>query len=80
MEMSGQLHAPAPVTPGKEPLVSIGSWLGGPQSRSWRGGEKKKYPYPYRESNPGHPTRDVFHKINFLLHYHCYKGKVVLVL
>jgi hypothetical protein len=33
MEVSGQLHAPAALPPGKEPLV--------PQSRSGRGGEEK---------------------------------------
>jgi hypothetical protein len=35
MEVSGQLHAPAALPPGK------GSRLGGPQSRSGRGGEEK---------------------------------------
>jgi hypothetical protein len=37
MEVSGQLHAPAALLPGKEPLVPIG----GPQNRSGRGGEEK---------------------------------------
>jgi hypothetical protein len=37
----GQLHAPAVLPPGKEPLVSIGRGLGGPRSRSGRGGEEK---------------------------------------
>jgi hypothetical protein len=37
LEMSGQLHTPATLLPGKEPLVSIGDRrLGGPQSRSVR--------------------------------------------
>jgi hypothetical protein len=35
MEVSGQLHAPAALLPG------IGGWVGGPQSRSGRGGEEK---------------------------------------
>jgi hypothetical protein len=34
MEVNGQLHAPAALPPGKEPL-------GGPQSRSERDGEEK---------------------------------------
>jgi hypothetical protein len=34
MEVSGQLQVPATLPPGKEPL-------GGPQSRSGRGGEEK---------------------------------------
>jgi hypothetical protein len=29
MEVSGPLHAPAALSPGKEPLVSIGRRLGG---------------------------------------------------
>jgi hypothetical protein len=28
MEVSGQLHAPAALLPGKEPLVPIGGWVG----------------------------------------------------
>jgi hypothetical protein len=44
MEVSGQLHAPADLSPGEEPLVPIGSLdrrLDGSQSRSERGGEEK---------------------------------------
>jgi hypothetical protein len=41
MEVSGQLHAPAALPPGKEPLVPIGWRLGVPQSRSGRCGEEK---------------------------------------
>jgi hypothetical protein len=41
MEVSGQLHAPAALARGKEPLVPIGLEAGGPQSRSGRGGEEK---------------------------------------
>jgi hypothetical protein len=42
MEVSGQLHAPAALPPGKGPLVPIwiGGWVGA-QSRSERGGEEK---------------------------------------
>jgi hypothetical protein len=38
MEVTGQLHAPAALPPGKEPLDRR---LGGTQSRSGRGGEEK---------------------------------------
>jgi hypothetical protein len=41
MEVSGQLHAPTALTSGKEPLVPLDRRLGGPQSRSGRGGEEK---------------------------------------
>jgi hypothetical protein len=38
MEVSGQFHAPDALFPGKDPLYRR---LGGPQSRSGRGGEEK---------------------------------------
>jgi len=38
MEVSGQLHAPAALPPGKEPWYPLDRRLGGPQSRSGRGG------------------------------------------
>jgi hypothetical protein len=41
MEVGGQLHAPAALPTGKEPLVPINRRLGGPQNRSGRGGEEK---------------------------------------
>jgi hypothetical protein len=41
MEVSGQLHALAALSPGKETLVSIEWEDGGLQSRSGRGGEEK---------------------------------------
>jgi hypothetical protein len=41
MEVSGQLHVPAALPPGKEPPVPIGYEGGWPQSRSGRGGEEK---------------------------------------
>jgi hypothetical protein len=47
MEVSGQLHAPAFLLPGKEPLYPLDRRLGGPQSRSGRGGvEKSSQPMP----------------------------------
>jgi hypothetical protein len=41
MEVSGPLHASVALPPGKKPLVPIDGRLGGPQSRSGRGGEEK---------------------------------------
>jgi hypothetical protein len=41
MEVSGQRHAPAASPPGKEPRYPLYRRLGGPQSRSGRGGEEK---------------------------------------
>jgi hypothetical protein len=41
MEVSGQLHAPAASTPGKSLWYPLERRLGGPQSRSGRGGEEK---------------------------------------
>jgi hypothetical protein len=41
MKVSGQLHAPTALLPGKEPPILI-KWEGGlPQSRSRSGGEEK---------------------------------------
>jgi hypothetical protein len=54
MEVSGQLHALAALSPGKELLVPIGYEAGWAQSRSGRGGEEK-IPSPRRESNPRTP-------------------------
>jgi hypothetical protein len=42
MEVSGLLHIPPALSPGQEPSVSLDRRLGGPQSRSGRGGEEKK--------------------------------------
>jgi hypothetical protein len=51
--VSGQLHVPAPLPPGERALDRR---LGGPKSRSGRGGEEKN-PQLYRELNPGRPAR-----------------------
>jgi hypothetical protein len=55
MEVSGQVHAPAALTPGKEPLGT--HWVGG-----WVGPRavldtvvKRKIPSLHRESNPRTP-------------------------
>jgi hypothetical protein len=45
MEVSGQLHDPPAFKPGeKNPRYPLYRRLGGPQSRSGHGGEKKKNP------------------------------------
>jgi hypothetical protein len=41
MEMSGQLHNPVFYHQGKSPCYPLDRRLGGPQSRSGRGGEEK---------------------------------------
>jgi hypothetical protein len=43
MEVSGQLHAPAALPPGKSPWYPLDRRLCGPQSRSGRGGEEKNF-------------------------------------
>jgi hypothetical protein len=48
MEVSGQIHAPAALLPGKEPQYPLGRRLGGPQSRSGRRGKNST---PYRDKN-----------------------------
>jgi hypothetical protein len=59
MEVSGQLHAPAALLPGKEPLYPLDWRIGGPQSRSGSGGEEKNsQPAPGIEpQNSGRPAR-----------------------
>jgi len=43
MEVNGKLHDPAALPPGKEPWYLLDRRLGGPQSRSGRGGEEKNF-------------------------------------
>jgi hypothetical protein len=52
MEVSGQLHAPATLTSGKEPLVSVGQKAGWATEPFWRRWWREKFPAPRRESNP----------------------------
>jgi hypothetical protein len=54
MEVSGQLHVPAALPPGKELWYPLDRRLDGPQSRSGCGGEEKNS-QPRRESNPRTP-------------------------
>jgi hypothetical protein len=46
LDGSGQLHAPAALPPGKEPLVPLDMRLGGPQSRSGHSGGEEKNSQP----------------------------------
>jgi hypothetical protein len=41
MQVSGQLHSPAALSPGKEPRYLLDRRLSGPQNRSGLGGEEK---------------------------------------
>jgi hypothetical protein len=54
MEVSGQLHFPAALPQGKTPWYPLDRRLGGPQSRSGRGGEEESS-QARRESNPRTP-------------------------
>jgi hypothetical protein len=59
--MSGKLHAPVALPPGKKPRYPLDRRLGGPQSRSGRGGEEKNsQPAPGIEPwNPDRPARSL---------------------
>jgi hypothetical protein len=46
LEVSGQLHAPAALPPGKRPRYPFYRRLGGPQSRTGRYGEVKIFTLP----------------------------------
>jgi hypothetical protein len=46
MEVSGQLHVPAALPPGKKPWYPLDRRLGGPQSLSGHAGEKISKPLP----------------------------------
>jgi hypothetical protein len=46
MELSGQLHAPAALPPGKEPRYPLDRRPGGPHNRSGRCGEEKNLSLP----------------------------------
>jgi len=49
----------------QSPRYSFDRKLVGAQSQSGRGGEEKKNPCPYRESNPGRPARSLVTNITF---------------
>jgi len=56
MYVSGQLHDPAALPPGKEPRYSLDRRLGGPQILSERGGEEEiSHPLPGIETRSSGP-------------------------
>jgi hypothetical protein len=58
MEVSGQIHDPAALPPGKEHRYPIDRRLGGPQSRSGRGDEEKNsQPLPGLKPRSDSPAR-----------------------
>jgi hypothetical protein len=68
MEVSSQLHAPVTLQLGKETLIPLDRRLGGPQSRSGRGGEEKNSHLPPRilnHLNPFHTSASYFANIQF---------------
>jgi len=67
MVVSGQLHVPAALYPGKEPPVSIGLEAGWAHSRFGRG-DKRSDHNPYRELNPGRPARNLVTVLSSLLY------------
>jgi hypothetical protein len=57
MEVSGQLHAPTTLPPGKSPWYALDRKLGGPQSKSGHSGEEKySQPLPGLEPPIIHPV------------------------
>jgi hypothetical protein len=68
MEVSGQLHAPAALSPGKEPLVPIGKEAGWAPELFWTRWWRYKFPAPGRESNPRtpivQPVAQSLHRLN----------------
>jgi len=54
---------------GKSPPYPLDRKLGGPQSRSGRGGEEKRIPsFPPQELNPGRPARNLFSILTEVIH------------
>jgi len=54
MEVSGQLHAPAALPPGKEPSVPIGYEAGWTPEPFWTRWWKEKFPVPTETRTPDH--------------------------
>jgi hypothetical protein len=76
---SGQLHAPAALPQGKSPWYPLDRRLGGPQSRSGRGGEEKNsHPPPGIE--PQNPDRQARSPALYRLSYSEVKEWVQLYL
>jgi hypothetical protein len=66
--VSGQLHAPAALPPGKSPRYPFYRRLGGPQSRSGRYGEVKMF-YPTGTRTPAPPGRPARSQSPYRLSY-----------
>jgi hypothetical protein len=61
MEVNGQLHAPAALPQGKSLWYPLDRRLGGPQSRSGRGGEEKNSQPPTELSRLSLYNDEVYH-------------------
>jgi len=67
MQVSGQLHAPATLPPGKELLLPLlDRWLRGPQSRSGHDGEENSQPLPGLEPPIIQPNTFIYFHILLL--------------
>jgi len=64
MEVNGQLHFPAALPTEKEPQYPLYSRLGGPQSRSGRGGEEK-----HSQPPAGNRTLEPYANTKFCRHF-----------
>jgi hypothetical protein len=60
MEVSGQLHSPAALPPGKEPLVPIGYEAGWAPEPFWTRWRREKFPAPAGKRNLEGEFRAVF--------------------
>jgi hypothetical protein len=69
MEVSGQLHAPAALPQEKSPWYQLDRRLGGPQTRSGRGGEEIN-PQPPPGIEPYKPDRPSRSTALYRLSYH----------
>jgi len=71
MEVSGPLQAPLDLPQGKNPRYPLNRRMGGPQSWTGRGDEKKKIHHcTFRELNAGRPARSVDLETRiYILHY-----------
>jgi hypothetical protein len=56
MEVNGQLHAPAALPAGKEPLVPIGQEAGWAPEPVWTRWWREKFPVPAETRTPDHPS------------------------
>jgi hypothetical protein len=59
-EVSGQLHNPATLPPGKQLLYPFDRKMGESQSKYRQGGKKKKIPVPDRNQNSSQPPYSEF--------------------